>query len=56
MIAAVPFILLFAMMRLAPDLMDDFLGSAVGVFVLVAVVAMVVTGFLWIRKITTIDV
>ena len=55
MIAAVPFILLFAMMRLAPDLMDAFFGSLVGVLVLVAVVVMVVCGFLWIRKITTID-
>ena len=42
--------------RLAPDLMDEFLGSAVGVVVLFAVVVMVVSGFLWIRKITTIDV
>jgi len=56
MIASVPFVLMFAMMRLAPDLMNDFLGSAVGVLVLVGVVAMVVTGFLWIRKITNIDV
>jgi len=56
LIASVPFVLLFAMTRLAPDLMDEFLGSAVGVIVLFAVVVMVVTGFLWIRKITTIDV
>ena len=56
LIAAVPFVLLFAMTRLAPDLMDEFLGSAVGVVVLFSVVVMVVTGFLWIRKITTIDV
>ena len=38
------------------DLMDEFLGSAVGVVVLFSVVVMVVSGFLWIRKITTIDV
>jgi tight adherence protein B len=56
LIASVPFVLLFAMTRLAPDLMDEFLGSAVGVVVLFAVVVMVVSGFLWIRKITTIDV
>ena len=56
LIASVPFVLLFAMTRLAPDLMDEFLGSAVGVVVLFSVVVMVVTGFLWIRKITTIDV
>jgi len=56
LIASVPFVLLFAMTRLAPDLMDEFLGSAVGVVVLFSVVVMVVSGFLWIRKITTIDV
>ncbi len=56
LIASVPFVLMFAMMRLAPDLMDAFFGSLVGVVVLVAVVVMVVCGFLWIRKITTIDV
>lgn len=56
LIASVPFVLMFAMMRLAPDLMDAFFGSLVGLVVLVAVVIMVVLGFLWIRKITTIDV
>ena len=56
LIASVPFVLMFAMMRLAPDLMDAFFGSFVGIVVLLAVVVMVVCGFLWIRKITTIDV
>ncbi|MBR4717453.1 MAG: type II secretion system F family protein [Lentisphaeria bacterium] len=56
LIAAVPFLLMFAMMRLAPDLMDAFFGSVVGIIVLFAVIIMVVCGFLWIRKITTIDV
>jgi len=56
LIASVPFVLMFAMMRLAPDLMDAFFGSLVGIVVLLAVVVMVVCGFLWIRKITTIDV
>ena len=56
LIASVPFVLMFAMMRLAPDLMDAFFGSIAGVVVLLAVVVMVVCGFLWIRKITTIDV
>ncbi len=56
LIASVPFVLMFAMMRLAPDLMDAFFGSLVGIVVLVAVIIMVVCGFLWIRKITTIDV
>ncbi len=56
LIASVPFVLMFAMMRLAPELMDAFFGSMVGVIILGAVVVMVVAGFLWIRKITTIDV
>jgi len=56
LIASVPFVLMFAMMRLAPDLMDAFFGSVIGVIVLLGVGAMVVCGFLWIRKITTIDV
>jgi len=56
LIASVPFVLMFAMTRLAPDLMDAFFGSFVGIVVLLAVVCMVVCGFLWIRKITTIDV
>ena len=56
LISSVPFLLMFAMMHLAPDLMDAFLGSVVGIIVLLAVSVMVVLGFLWIRKITTIDV
>lgn len=56
LIASVPFLLMFAMTRLAPDMMDAFFASMVGVVVLLAVVVMVVCGFLWIRKITTIDV
>jgi tight adherence protein B len=56
LISCVPFVLMFAMMHLAPDLMDAFFGSVVGVVVLLAVTLMVVGGFLWIRKITTIDV
>ena len=56
LIASVPFVLMFVMMRLAPDLMDAFFGSLVGVIVLLVVIVMVVCGFLWIRKITTIDV
>ena len=56
LIASVPFLLMFAMMHLAPDLMDAFFGSIVGIVILLAVIIMVVCGFLWIRKITTIDV
>ena len=56
LIASVPFVLMFAMSRLAPDLMDSFFGSLIGIVILLAVVCMVVCGFFWIRKITTIDV
>ena len=56
LIASVPFVLMFAMSRLAPDLMDSFFGSFIGIVILLAVVCMVVCGFFWIRKITTIDV
>ena len=56
LIASVPFVLMFAMSRLAPDLMDSFFGSLIGIVILLAVVVMVVCGFFWIRKITTIDV
>ncbi len=56
LIASVPFVLMFAMMHLAPDLMDSFFGSLMGIVVLLVVVVLVVGGFLWIRKITTIDV
>ncbi|MBR3505707.1 MAG: type II secretion system F family protein [Lentisphaeria bacterium] len=56
LIASVPFVLMFAMMHIAPDLMDAFFGSMAGIVVLAAVLVMVVLGFLWIRKITTIDV
>lgn len=56
LIAAVPFLLMFAMMHLAPDMMNAFFTSIVGILLLLAVVVMVVCGFLWIRKITTIDV
>lgn len=56
LISSIPFVLMFAMVHLAPDMMDAFLGSVAGVVVLLAVGVMVVLGFLWIRKITTIDV
>ena len=56
LIASVPFVLMFAMMHLAPDLMDAFFSSLAGIVVLLAVIVLVVCGFLWIRKITTIDV
>jgi len=56
LIASVPFVLMFAMMKLAPDMMDAFFNSVVGIALLGVVAVMTVCGFLWIRKITMIDV
>lgn len=56
LIAAVPFVLLYAMTSIAPDLMDSFFNSFLGICVLIGVIVSVVIGFIMIRKITTIDV
>lgn len=55
-IGAMPFVLLFGMFYIAPDMMDAFFSSLVGVLVMLAVIVMDVVGFLFIRKITTIDI
>ena len=56
LIGAMPFLLLFAMSRVAPDMMRPFFNSVVGVLVICAATLLVVAGFLMIRKITTIDI
>ena len=56
MIGAMPFLLLFAMSKVAPDMMRPFFNSIVGILVICASVLLVVAGFFMIRKITTIDV
>ncbi len=56
LIASVPFVLLFLMNRIVPDLMDAFFSSMTGIILLLAVSVMDVVGFLIIRKITTIEV
>ncbi len=56
LIGAMPFLLLFVMMYIAPDMMSGFLNSLVGILVLVGAVIMVAVGFFVIRKITTIDI
>ncbi|MBQ9772964.1 MAG: type II secretion system F family protein [Lentisphaeria bacterium] len=56
MIGAMPFLLLFAMSKVAPDMMRPFFNSIVGVLVICAAILLVVAGFFMIRKITTIDV
>ena len=55
-IAIMPFALLFAMMNIVPDMMNAFFSTAAGILSLLAVVILVVIGFLSIRKITNIDI
>ncbi len=55
-IGAMPFLLLAAMAYIAPDMVNAFLNSPLGILLLFAAIALVVTGFLVIRKITNIDI
>ena len=55
-IAAMPFFLLYMMTRVSPELMGEFLHSFAGVMAVILVVILDLLGFLWIRKITTIEV
>lgn len=56
MISAMPFILLFGIYQVSPSLMAGVFDSFVGYAMILAVVVLVLIGFLVIRKITTIDV
>ena len=51
-----PFALFFAMMNIVPDMMTSFFSTVAGVLSLLAVIILVVIGFLTIRKITNIDI
>ena len=55
-IAAMPFLLMYMMTRLHPSLMHEFFRSLTGVVSVILVVVLDVLGFLWIRKITAIEV
>lgn len=55
-IGAMPFLLLIAMMKIAPDMMNQFFGSIIGIALLAATVILVTVGFFVIKKITTIDI
>lgn len=55
-IGGMPFLLLLGMYKVVPDLMAGLFDSFVGYMLLITVVVMVLAGFFWIRKITTIDV
>ncbi|MBO5761207.1 MAG: type II secretion system F family protein [Lentisphaeria bacterium] len=55
-IGLMPFALFFAMMYVAPDMMNNFFSSVVGILFLMGVIILDVMGFIVIRKITTIDI
>lgn len=56
LIGGMPFLLLFGMYHVVPDLMGGLFDSFIGYVMIIAVVVMDLAGFFWIRKITTIDV
>lgn len=56
LIGAMPFLLLFALSRVAPDMMHSFFNSIAGILIISAAILMVLAGFFMIRKITTIDI
>ncbi|MDD3885918.1 MAG: type II secretion system F family protein [Victivallaceae bacterium] len=56
MIGGMPFLLLFGMSYVSPNMMGAFLHSAFGVISIIAVCILVTLGFIVIRKITTIEV
>lgn len=55
-IGLMPFALFFAMLYVAPDMMNNFFSSVIGILFLMGVILLDVIGFLVIRKITTIDI
>ena len=55
-IGALPFVLMIAMNYVAPKMMSVFFDSLIGMGAMVAVCLLVITGFLIIKKITTIDI
>ena len=55
-IGIAPFALMFAMSYVVPDTMQDFFASPIGIVAIIAVVILDITGFIVIKKITTIDV
>ncbi|MBO7146272.1 MAG: type II secretion system F family protein [Lentisphaeria bacterium] len=55
-IGLMPLALFLAMMNIAPDMMNAFFKTVPGILCLIAVIILDITGFLVIRKITTIDI
>lgn len=56
LIGIMPFALLFMMSYVAPDTMNQFFGSIIGIISIIGATILVIIGFLVIRKITTIDI
>jgi tight adherence protein B len=56
LIGIMPFALLFMMSYVAPDTMNQFFNSIIGIISIIGATLLVVIGFLVIRKITTIDI
>ena len=56
MIGLMPFLLLLGMYKVSPHLIDAFFSTPVGIIAMVVVTLMDVAGFLWIRKITKVEV
>ena len=55
-IGAMPFLLMFAMNYVAPDMMSLFFDSMIGLLLIAGVSMLVAFGFFVIKKITTIDI
>ncbi|MBO4304679.1 MAG: type II secretion system F family protein [Lentisphaeria bacterium] len=55
-IGLMPFALFSAMLYVAPDMMNSFFSSVVGILFLMGVIVLDAVGFFVIRKITTIDI
>ena len=55
-IGLMPFLLMLGMYYVSPELVSTFFTSVLGIIALVVVVLLDIAGFLWIRKITRIEV
>ena len=55
-IALMPFALFFAMMNIVPEMMNAFFSTVPGILSLLGVIALDITGFIMIRRITNIDI
>lgn len=56
LIGAMPFLLMLAMTYIAPQMMENFFHSIMGILIILGAIVLVVIGFFVIKKITTIDI